>query len=453
MNDFETINYVCGIDTLYYFCESSLQYDDLFLDILNQIEDIKGGFEKKEIQYSNDDITITINDIALTSLGKSEGFYWFKDINEFFKIGFKDKQTNRGLNDIRVQLLGNGIYTIGIQSIIEFIDAMLEGYITKEHWVTRMDVNMFVQYDLGFIDRRMFVTKKRAYSSVNEIGNATNTQTLYIGKPPFKLRIYNKALEMKQSKKQELMDAYFRLHGFDKEQPIFNVEFEMHRSHLRAYNINSLEEALSNAQTLFKQAMDDIRLIDLNSISEKDIENNTKNRAKSLPIWEFIKEHYSIESFLQVTSPIERIKRKAYVYDETSFTKEHKLLIRKRLINSVPITKELLLQNLDETVQELREPTSPSPKPFYYPKDFIPLEIKQFDGTVHHFRLLRDGQLIKPVNVLSVDKLSDFELLSYLEDITEDFKKEDINFNTTNKRYQIARDEAVKRKLVPEIPF
>lgn len=452
-NDFDTLKFVSGIDTLYYFCESSLEYDDLFLDILDQMECIKGKFEKKEIDYTNADITISINHITLSSLGKSEGYYWFKDINEFFKIGFKDKNTNQGLHDIRVQLLGNGIYTIGIKSIIEFIDTMLEGYITKEHPITRIDLNMFIQYDLGFVDKRMFVTKKRNYASISEIGDANSIQTLYVGKPPFKLRIYNKSLELKQSKKQEVMEAYFRLNGFDIQQAIFNVEFEMHRSHLRAFNIITIEEALHNTQMLFKHAMEDIRLIDINTLSVKDSENHTKNRAKTLPIWEFIKENYSIEDFLQVTSPLERIKRKAYVYDETSFTKEHKLLIRKGLINSVPITKELLIQNLDETVQELHEPTNPTPKPFYAPKDFIPIEIKQFDGTKQHFRLLRNGRLIKPVNVLSVSKLSDFELLHYLDDITEDFNKEDIDFTTANKRYKVAYDEAVRRKLKPEIPF
>lgn len=453
MKDLKNITFVCGIDALYYFCESSLEYDDLFLDILDQIERIKDKFEKKEIEYSNADITININDIALCSLGKAEGYYWFRDINEFFKIGFKDKLTNRGLHDIRVQLLGTGIYTIGIKSLIEFIDEMLEGYITKEHPITRIDLNCFIQYDLGFIDKSMFVTRKRNYASIAEIGNANTIQTLYVGKPPFRLRLYNKSLELKQSKKSDLMEEYFILNGFDLVHPIFNVEFEMHRSHLRTFSIITVEDALQNAQKLFRQAMDDIRLIDLNTISDKDIENNTKNRAKTLPVWEFIKENYSIEDFLQGTSPLERIKRKAYIYDDTSFSKEHKLLIRKGLINSVLITKELLIQNLDETVQELHEPTTPTPKPFHYSKDFIPLEIKQFDGTKQHFRLLRNGQLIKPVNMLSVFKLSDFELLQYLEDITADFQKDGADFKETNKRYNIAYDEAVRRNLKPKIPF
>lgn len=453
MKNFEDIKYICGIDTLYYFCESSREYDDLFLDILDQMERIKGKFEQKEIAYDNADITICIREVSLSSLGKSEGYYWFKDINEFFKIGFKDTLTNRGLHDIRVQLLGNGIYTVGIKSVIAFIDEMLEGFITQAHPVTRIDLNCFIQYDLGFVDKRMFVTKKRNYASISEIGDSSTIQTLYVGKPPFRLRLYNKTRELKQSKKQELMEAYFRLNGFDVTQPIFNVEFEMHRNHLRTFNITTLEEALAKAQTLFKTAMDDIRLIDLNSISEKDSDNHTKNRAKSLPIWEFIKERYRLDAFLQITSPLERIKRKAYLYDENRFITEYKLLIRKGLINSVPISETMLIQNLNETVNELQEPTRPSPKPFHYAKAFIPIEIKQFNGSVQHFRLLRDGQLIKPVNVLSVDKLSDYELLSYLEDISQDFNQEHIDSKQIYHRYKIAYAEAVKRKLKPDIPF
>ena len=103
------IKKVFGIDTLYFFFETNENYDDLFLEILDQLEEIKGKFEKRDIEFENKDLTISINDIQLSYLGKQEGFYWFKDSNEFFRIGFKDRYKNRGLNDIRVQLQGNGI--------------------------------------------------------------------------------------------------------------------------------------------------------------------------------------------------------------------------------------------------------------------------------------------------------------------------------------------------------
>ena len=46
-------NLICGIDTLYYFYESNNNYDDFFIDLLDQLEDNKGRFEKREISYEN----------------------------------------------------------------------------------------------------------------------------------------------------------------------------------------------------------------------------------------------------------------------------------------------------------------------------------------------------------------------------------------------------------------
>ena len=55
----------------------------------------------------------------------------------------------------------------------------------------------------------MFSTRKRVYAEYCTHGNANRTETIYVGKSPFKLRLYDKALEMKKSKKQELMREYF----------------------------------------------------------------------------------------------------------------------------------------------------------------------------------------------------------------------------------------------------
>ena len=37
MKEFETLKTVCGIDTLYYFCESNASYDLFYMDILDDI--------------------------------------------------------------------------------------------------------------------------------------------------------------------------------------------------------------------------------------------------------------------------------------------------------------------------------------------------------------------------------------------------------------------------------
>ena len=49
-----------GIDSLYYFCESNTNYDDLYLEILDQLEEVKGKFLKKDIAFENKDLSILL---------------------------------------------------------------------------------------------------------------------------------------------------------------------------------------------------------------------------------------------------------------------------------------------------------------------------------------------------------------------------------------------------------
>jgi hypothetical protein len=434
-----------GIDSLYYFCESNTNYDNLYLEILDQLEEVKGKFLKKDIEFENKDLSILINEIPLNFLGMAEGFHWFKDMNDTFKIGFKDKYKNRGLNDIRVQLLAFGIYTIGIKSIIDFIKTiLLKDYITDYFPITRVDLNCFVQYDLSFIKKEMFVTRKRKYSTISEIGNANTTQTIYIGKEPFLLRIYNKKEELKKSNKKDLMYEYFFNNGFDGEQPIFNVEFELHRTHLKQFNINTIDDLFLNAVSLFKQSMEDIRLIDTSNITDKDIENNTKNRAITLPIWSYIKENYQLDCFLQNQLPLERIKRKISVYDENKFEYEYVALIRKAYINNLTLESEYLINLYFKAKETLKKTTTQKE----LKKDYIEVEIvDEKTNKKDNYRLLNSGELIKPLRTETVVNLSDYDLLVYLD------KTQEKQHLTTrdNHIYTVAYKEAKKRNLLLDI--
>lgn len=252
-NNFINIKTLPGIDTLHYFIESNREYDNLYLEILDQIESAKSLFEKNEIPFQPKDVTITIKENPYNYLGKSEGFHWMVDANEFFKIGFKDPKTNQGLHDIRVQFLGNGIYSIGIKSLMEYIDSEIGAYITGYKPITRADLNIFVQKDLSWIRHEHFVTRKRyGVTHYKEINNRRSMQTLYIGNKPFMLRLYDKREEMRQSDKKEVMREYFLNYGFEMNQPIFNVEFEMHRQYLKQYSILTVDDLLSSAEALFK---------------------------------------------------------------------------------------------------------------------------------------------------------------------------------------------------------
>lgn len=434
---------IYGIDTLYFFFETNENYDDLFLEILDQLEDIKGKFLKKDIEFENKDLYINLKDMQLNFLGKQEGFYWFKDSNDFFRIGFKDKYKNRGLNNIRVQLQGNGIYTFGISSIIKLLQELLSDYITSYVPVTRVDINCFVQYDLSFIKKDMFVTRKRKYSTINEIGDANNTQTIYIGKEPFKLRIYNKSLELKKSKKFEIMNEYFLNHNFNLEETIFNVEFELHRTHLKQFNINSLDELFANVKNLFVSSMNEIKLIDVNSISESNLTNN-KYQATIHPLWDEIINDFNIDEFLQNSFHIERLKRKISIYNENKFEYEYIALIRKAYINNLTLDIEFL----NELYFKAKETFNKTTTNKQIKKDYIEVDvIHENTNEKENFRLLKDGTLIKPLRTETVVNLNDYELLVYLDKTSE---KQHLS-TRDNHIYQVAYKEAQKRNLLLNI--
>ena len=437
------IKKVFGIDTLYFFFETNENYDDLFLEILDQLEEIKGKFEKRNIEFENKDLTISINDIQLSYLGKQEGFYWFKDSNEFFRIGFKDRYKNRGLNDIRVQLQGNGIYTFGINSIIELLKDSLKEVISDYIPITRADLNCFIQYDFSFVKKDMFSTRKRKYSTINEIGDANTTQTLYVGKEPFKLRLYNKSLELKKSKKFEIMNEYFLNNDFDLEQTIFNIEFQMNRGHLKQYNINTIDDLLCNAKNLFQSAMDDIRLLDIESVSSERLINN-KYQADTHPLWEEIKSEYDLKDFLQIDFPLERLKRKISIYDENKFEYEFISLIRKAYINNLTLDIDFLNKLYFKAKESLKKTTTQKE----LKKDYIEVDVIHEDSNEkENFRLFKDGSLIKPLRTETVANLSDYDLLVYLDKTSE---KQHLS-TRDNHIYQVAYKEAKKRNLLLNI--
>jgi len=441
MNNIKMIH---GIDTLHYFCESNENYDNLFLDILDQMEDIRGKFGKREIDYENSDIYISIDQVSFSYRGKAEGFYWFKNINDFFQIGFKDKATNRGLNDIRVQLLGVGIYTIGIKSLIDFINKnLLANYITDYQQITRVDLNTFVQYDFKFITRDMFVTRKRNYSTIAEIGNSKEIQTIYIGKKPFLLRLYNKQLELKNSNKKDLMEEYFLNNGFDIDDNIFNIEFELHRTHLKQYNIKTVDELLQSAVKLFKTCMDDIRLIDTSTLSDDAIKHNNKNRAVTLPVWEHIKQSYNLKQFLQSSIPLDRVKRKVSIYDDRKFKIEMLAVLRRAFINNLVFEPEHLDFYYYEAKESLKKTTTTKEMKKVYEE--LPNYINE-DGKKQKARILDDNTIIKPVNVVSVNTLNDYDLTMYLNKLSKNkgFSQHDYNL------YSVAFNESKQRGLTKD---
>lgn len=349
------IPHVSGIDALYYFAQSGAFYDRLYEDILNQIEDKKAYFKSLNYAYADNDIIISINgiDVVYSGMGR-DGFHWFN--HEFFRSGFKDPEKAMNIHNIRIQLNAVGIYTIGLKPLIEYVNTKFLGeYTMKLFPITRIDLNMFIQHDFKYLKKEMILSKKQTHSAnIGERSSGYELETYYVGKKPFLLRIYNKRKELQTASpiKQEIMRNYFGINGLDYQEPIFNVEFEMHREYLKTFGIDTVDNALERAQSLFKSSCDLIKVIDTESITEKQLNSCNRKRADVLPIWEYIRESYSIKEFLQIDTPLEKVEKISFRYSLQDAEKSIKKVITRLIIHQNEPTMLFFLDVLQKARDE-----------------------------------------------------------------------------------------------------
>ena len=429
-----TPNTIAGIDSLYFFYETNDIYDDLFLDILNQLDEAKSRYEKRDITYENKDITILIENQAFAYNGKSQGFYWFTHKDEYLTLGFKDYMTNRGLNDIQVQFTAKGIYMLGIKFLLRYADMILDKYITGHKPLTRVDLNIFVESDLSWITKDMFVARKRRYTSIfKEVASKHKLQTLYIGRKPFLLRIYDKMEELKNSKKKEMMYEYFFTNGFASLNDVFNIEFEMHRDYFKTFKIDTVDDLLQRAELLFQDCLQAIRLVDLSSFTDNTKNSKNKNRALTHPLWEHLHSSYKLRDFLAIDTPLERIKRKSYSYTIEEAMKEQVALARKAYVHNIVIDKQFY----DEVLQSFRK----SKEAIYD------------NGTTNKQDVLT---VYEDVNEsVDVRELNNLELEKYIKRLELDMINPDLDLHLLIRQHQIAYVELKHRGKASnvEAPF
>jgi hypothetical protein len=369
MKDDDKPPFVAGIDALYYFAQSGGNYWRFYEDIIEQIELRKQEFKALDYAYNDNDIIVTINtiDVKFSGTGR-DGFLWFN--HEFFRVGFKDSEKAQNIHNIRVQLNSIGIYTLGIKSLVEYInEVFLKGaLLTPKYFpVTRIDVNMFIQHNFNYLHKDMVLSKKKNHSAnISERSSGYELETYYVGKKPFMLRIYNKLKELESASetKRELMHNYFLINGLDTRKSIFNVEFEMHREFLKQYDIDTIEDALSSSNRLFHYACELVKLIDTSSISEKQLNSKNRYKADTLSIWEHISKSYDNKEFMQIKTPLQKIEKISYRYSLEDARKPIKRIITRLLLHENPPTLfyfyELLQNSKDEFAlrakyKELRE--------------------------------------------------------------------------------------------------
>lgn len=401
-----------GIDSIYYFIESNSAYKEFFhFSIFSVVE-----HEKEKNGYvAKDSLKITISNIEFVYLGKDQGFYFFADSAGAFRVGFKDPDTNKGVHDIRVQLQGFGIYSLGVVFLTDYLNSVvLKEITTDNYYITRADLNIFCQYDLGsVIVPEYFSTRKRKFARI--IGQKNTYETLYVGKPPAMLRVYNKALEIDHtSKKAYVLKQYLEPFGITTIEPFWNLEMECHRDYFKQYKINTLDDLLSNAELLFHKMMQQIRYVDISTISQKDLEASRLYKASNHPLWDYLDQSYTYNAKEQNTIPLERIIYAPKELTSNDFIEEFRKLTHKYAEHAVLVNHEEIRDVLHESRLWLTKKAQKVIQPF------IPIELQTNDRKY----LLTRNHIAVPILPKSLEHTNDNELRILYEVLTKALHQE-----------------------------
>lgn len=430
---------VSGIDSLYYFIQSNSAYEAFFhfsiYSIVELSKETNGGF------IPQGSLKIKISDIEFVYFGKVQGFYFFGDVAGMFRVGFKDPNTNQGVQDIRIQLQGIGIYAMGLVRLSQYINSCILKEITSPvYLVTRADLNIFCQFDLGsVIQPEQIVTRKRKFSRI--IGTKNRYETLYVGKPPSRLRVYDKFLEIdKTSEKFYYMKHYLDQYGIRMKDPLWNFEFECHRDFLKQYNISTLDDLLSNVQTLFHKCMEQVRLVDISTISEKDIEANRLHKAPTHPLWEYLDSSYTFNTSVQNTIPLERIVYAPKELTSNDFIEDFRALVLKYTEHAVTVNHNDIRAILHESRLWLSHKAKQAVKPF------IPVVLQANEKSY----LLTRNFIAVPILPKSLEHLSDNDLIEIGELLTkalhQELAQKDQDLGLIIKHTQILNTEIERRR-------
>lgn len=358
-------NTISGADTLYYYLPSNEDYPSFFADLETQIltkqEELRGYIPK-------DTFIVTIGEKEFYYNGRSKGFYFFVDTTRWLRVGFKSPNTIEHVNNIFVQLEASGIYLLGMVRLFDYINhTLLASIALPSPQITRLDLNIFCQYDLSQVINKEYIVSHKRYNRRDD-GGRRGYQSLKIGKAPFLLRLYDKVEELSNLDKRPLMELFFVQNGLNLNEPIWNFEFECHRDFLKGFKIESVEDALSNAEMLFHRFMKMIRLVDISTLSQSDYDAGRLYRGKTDALWEYIDNAYTFKAIPQSYETLERIIPPKKEYDSQAFLKEFETLLNKGVENHIMIShheiKDILRESnlwLTKRTQKLLAPFKPLP--------------------------------------------------------------------------------------------
>lgn len=243
---------VRGIDTIEFGIDVG-NYEKVLESFLAELDRLK-----LRAQEEHKAQVIEIGNINFNVNSKGQGIFAYKLECEDFHLAFASKSI-RNTPPIYVRFISQYLWSLGyeeaIQRFMEWLPEALQIHVTADK-LSRLDICLdideitFVENDVHFL-----VTKARKQEvcyvdSIHYLGK--NFSGFVIGKgSPLSCRIYSKTREITTSNKKWFKEIW-KQNGWNEEDIVWRVEFQLRRKVLKELGISKLEEIAPNIDLLWK---------------------------------------------------------------------------------------------------------------------------------------------------------------------------------------------------------
>lgn len=240
---------ICNIDTIciLVFIENYEKSAQNILDILSN--------EKSKLSTNNSKSILTINNISFELLQNGCRGYAYILKNAGFEIKISQFQpTINSFSPIQVRISSEYLWSYGAEKSWQIISNWIENTFGKIYLnkVCRLDLCCHTS-NIDFISdyENSYKGKFKKFDKTFHFGKSINCITFGSRKGKnIYCRIYNKTLEIKETKKKFWFFDIWKLHGLDIEN-VWNLEFELKSEFLRSFNILTFEDCITNIPQLW----------------------------------------------------------------------------------------------------------------------------------------------------------------------------------------------------------
>lgn len=248
------IKNISNIDTIYILVDIE-NYDNSCQKLLDYLQNEKELSISANKEMNNYKHIITLNEITFELLQTGCKGYSFILKNDGFEVKVSKYQSKiKNFSPLQIRISSEYLWSYGIKTswniISNWITNTFGNIISNK--VCRLDLCTHVS-GMDFITNYEYCYKGhfKKYDKTFHFGNSINSITFGSRKGKnIYCRIYNKTLEIKETKKKYWFFDIWNEHGLDIDN-VWNLEFELKSEFLRSMKILSIEDTLSNISNLW----------------------------------------------------------------------------------------------------------------------------------------------------------------------------------------------------------